>query len=138
MTSHEHERVVQERDASTKKRVQSGDSNVLDHGPRDCTMRSSFEPDSIFLEKMTLEDVEEDYLIEIPLLDQGVSLKENGRHDLEEELLLNLLPQSVLQQQDLDEFISDMSDIGGEDNLIEIDISIGSIRHSVTGGEIAT
>lgn len=146
MTSHEYERNVQpnklpEQEAvSTKKRVQNGDSNALDQPQvSDLTIKNSlFELDSICLEdevefeatsldklisessSLALEDVDEDYMIEIPLSEQRVvSFELNERDNL-----VNLL--------------SDMNDIGGEDNLIEIDISMGSIRHSVLGCEITT
>lgn len=146
MTSHECERNVQpnklpEQEAvSMKNRVHNGDSNALDQPQvSDLTIKNSlFELDSICLEdevefeatsldklisessSLALEDVDEDYMIEIPLSEQRVvSFELNERDNL-----VNLL--------------SDMNDIGGEDNLIEIDISMGSIRHSVLGCEITT
>ncbi|KAL7088083.1 hypothetical protein ACP275_13G107500 [Erythranthe tilingii] len=57
------------------------------------------------------EDLEEDYLIEIALQ------PERNKHKLEEE--------------GTEDFISDLNEFCGEDNLIEIDISMGSIRQSV-------
>ncbi|KAI3456818.1 hypothetical protein Pfo_013481 [Paulownia fortunei] len=83
------------------------------------------------------DDAEEDYLIEIPLPEQAVGMEERKRHKLETELL-DLLPESVLQQEGLEDFLSDINEICGEDNLIEIDISMGSIRQSESGCEIRT
>lgn len=60
-----------------------------------------------------LEDTEEDYLIEIIPLEKKLDLKE-----------------CVLQEQGVEDFFEDIS---GEDNLIEIDISMGSITISGSG-----
>lgn len=146
MSSHEYERNVQpnklpEQEASSTK-MQNGDSNALDRSQEsDLTMNSLFELDSISMDEevefevtslnklisssspsscdeLALEDVDEDYMIEIPLSEERVSFELNEGDNLEAELV-NL--------------VSDMNDIGGEDNLIEIDISMGSIRHSVLG-----
>lgn len=107
-----------EQEATTKKRLQNGESlfvpnlifledKKIELGPNNLECNSIL--DLNLCEELGLEDVEEDYLIEIPL-------SQNEGHDLEAELL------------------SDMDDISGEDNLIEIDISMGSVSHS----EIAT
>ncbi|KAL8033414.1 hypothetical protein ABFX02_13G157500 [Erythranthe guttata] len=63
------------------------------------------------LESSISEDLEEDYLIEIALQ------PERKKHKLEEE--------------GTEDFISDLNEFCGEDNLIEIDISMGSIRQPV-------
>ncbi|CAA3019146.1 Hypothetical predicted protein [Olea europaea subsp. europaea] len=67
---------------------------------------------------------DEDYLIEIPLPEQVTSLKQ-GKKKLDTDELLDLLPESLLEQEGLAQLLSE---INGEDNLIEIDVSVGSIR----------
>lgn len=157
-----------ENEVTKHKGLQNGDEKVLDESQiTDFAISNVFEPDLIIFDDLdkkgdnksefaptssnTLasnlslnlcdesisEDAEEDYLIEIPLSEQRISVKERERHNLETELL-DLLPQSVLQEEGIEDFLSDMNEIGGEDNLIEIDISMGSIRHSGSECEITT
>ncbi|CAA2978288.1 Hypothetical predicted protein [Olea europaea subsp. europaea] len=68
---------------------------------------------------------DEDYLIEIPLPEQVTSLKQGKKKTLDPDELLDLLPESLLEQEGLAQLLSE---INGEDNLIEIDVSVGSIR----------
>ncbi|CAI9756817.1 unnamed protein product [Fraxinus pennsylvanica] len=71
---------------------------------------------------------DEDYLIEIPLPEQVTGLKQGKKKKkkkLDTDELLDLLPESLLEQEGLAQLLSE---INGEDNLIEIDISVGSIR----------
>ncbi|KAL7130808.1 hypothetical protein ABFS83_13G157800 [Erythranthe nasuta] len=77
-------------------------------------VEDTFEIGAIFcdnLESSISEDLEEDYLIEIALQ------PERKKHKFEEE--------------GTEDFVSDLNEFCGEDNLIEIDISMGSIRQSV-------
>lgn len=143
ITSYDCERMVQttrlpvQEGTTTKKMLQIEDIEVLDSTHvSDFTSNSLFEADLVIFdqeielgpttpnnlecnsilnlfeeeeEELKLEDVDEDYLIEIPL---------NEGCDLEEKLLNLVLS-------------SNIDDISGEDNLIEIDLSMGSIRSSV-------
>ncbi|KAL2495968.1 uncharacterized protein Fot_39725 [Forsythia ovata] len=76
-------------------------------------------------DESVIEDDDEDYLIEITLPEQVTGLKQGKKQKLERDELLDLLPESILEQEGLAQLLSD---INGEDNLIEIDISVGSIR----------
>ncbi|KAG8386026.1 hypothetical protein BUALT_Bualt03G0106200 [Buddleja alternifolia] len=83
----------------------------------------------LYDEELLSEDSEEDYLIEIPVSEQ-VACLEGGKRPKLETNLPYLVPDHVLLQEDLDDFLYDTNEISGEENLIEIDISMGSIRHS--------
>ncbi|KAF3644595.1 putative nudix hydrolase 2-like [Capsicum annuum] len=80
---------------------------------------------------------DEESLIEIAL-PSGQFVKDSPNlsfHQQDQKVFADLVPESIFQQHYLVDFLTDISDVYEEDNLIEIDISMGSIKCS--GYEIA-
>ncbi|XP_021656865.2 uncharacterized protein LOC110647248 [Hevea brasiliensis] len=68
---------------------------------------------------------EDDNLIEISFPDNNsVELNE----DSDEKLQTEYLPESIFGQEGLMELLADINEVNEEDNLIEIDLSMGSIK----------
>lgn len=74
---------------------------------------------------------DEESLIEIAL-PSGQFVKDRSFHQQNQKDLVfaDLVPESIFQQHYLMDFLTDISDVYEEDNLIEIDISMGSIKCS--------
>lgn len=75
---------------------------------------------------------DEESLIEIAL-PSGQFVKDRPKlsfHQQHQKVFPNLEPESIFQQHCLMDFLADISDVYEEDNLIEIDISMGSIKCS--------
>lgn len=71
------------------------------------------------------DEDEDDNLIEISFPDySSVELNESA----EEKLQTEYLPESIFGQEGLMELLADINDVNEEDNLIEIDLSMGSIK----------
>ncbi|KAG8658373.1 hypothetical protein MANES_03G140566v8 [Manihot esculenta] len=68
---------------------------------------------------------DEDNLIEISFPD-NISVELN--EELEEKLQTEFLPESIFRQDGLMELLADMNEVNEEDNLIEIDLFMGSIK----------
>lgn len=87
----------------------------------------------IFTSESVSEQEEEDGLIEIaipcsdsvPLSEEKETLKQRKQSSLSK-----FLPESLIKQQDLLELLADINEVNEEENLIEIDLSMGSIKCS--------
>ncbi|CAN4110141.1 unnamed protein product [Withania somnifera] len=75
---------------------------------------------------------DEESLIEIAL-PSGQFVKDSPKlsfHQQHQKVFTDLVPESIFQQHYLMDFLADISDVCAEDNFIEIDISMGSIKCS--------
>ncbi|CAN4084522.1 unnamed protein product [Withania somnifera] len=75
---------------------------------------------------------DEESLIEIAL-PSGQFVKDSPKlsfHQQHQKVFTNLVPESIFQQHYLMDILADISDVYEEDNFIEIDISMGSIKCS--------
>lgn len=70
---------------------------------------------------------DEDSLIEIALPSQHSADSKEEPRQKPRSNLPDCLPESVLQRQDMEDLLSEIHEVNEEENLIEIDISIGSI-----------
>ena len=76
----------------------------------------------------TSEDDEEGLIeITIPGSDHSTGLSEEPKENLKSNLP-TFLPESIFKHQDPVEVLAEMNEVNEEENLIEIDISIGSIK----------
>ena len=73
---------------------------------------------------------DEDSLIEIALPGQRSAYSKEEPKQKPQSNLPDYLPESILQQQGLEELLAEIHEVNEEENLIEIDISIGSIKCS--------
>lgn len=72
---------------------------------------------------------DDDSLIEISLPgSESSGLEDEPRQNLQSKLLVDFLPESILRQKRFKDFMAEINDMNEEENLIEIDISIGSIK----------
>ncbi|EEF39608.1 uncharacterized protein LOC8286842 [Ricinus communis] len=76
------------------------------------------------------DDDEDDNLIEISFPDNNSSeLNEESEEKLQTELP-EYFPESIFRQEGLMELLAEISEVNEEENLIEIDLSVGSIKGS--------
>ncbi|KAG4161763.1 hypothetical protein ERO13_D01G076400v2 [Gossypium hirsutum] len=79
-------------------------------------------------EYSTSEEDDEEGLIEIAIpSNDTTSLNEEPKPNLQSNLP-TLLPEPIFHQQDLVELLEEINEVNEEENLIEIDISMGSIK----------
>ncbi|KAG8489487.1 hypothetical protein CXB51_017517 [Gossypium anomalum] len=71
---------------------------------------------------------DEDSLIEISL--PGGQYQPNNKYGSMQQKLPEFMPESIFQQRSLMELLAELNDMNEEENLIEIDISMGSIKYS--------
>ncbi|KAH7546924.1 hypothetical protein FEM48_Zijuj01G0252400 [Ziziphus jujuba var. spinosa] len=77
------------------------------------------------------DDDDDDSLIEISLPgSESSGIKENANLNLQSKLP-ELLPESIFKEHGFRELIEEMNEMNEEENLIEIDISMGSIKCSM-------
>ncbi|KAK7387167.1 hypothetical protein VNO78_27724 [Psophocarpus tetragonolobus] len=103
-----------------------GESFEMDHyGNQNENTSDSLASDDSYEE----EEEEEDSLIEINLPSGHFSdLSEDPKQKLQSELP-DFQPDSIFKQQGLMELLSEINDMNEDENLIEIDISLGSINN---------
>ncbi|KAF3453314.1 hypothetical protein FNV43_RR03754 [Rhamnella rubrinervis] len=76
------------------------------------------------------DDDDDDNLIEISLPGSESSGLEEDPDQNVETMLPDILPESIFRQHGLKELLAEINEMNEEDNLIEIDISMGSIKCS--------
>ncbi|KAB1215107.1 hypothetical protein CJ030_MR4G016282 [Morella rubra] len=79
---------------------------------------------------VSVSDEDDDSLIEISLPESKSGCLEEEPKQKPESNFPDLLPESVLQQQGLMELLAEINEMNEEENLIEIDLSMGSIKYS--------
>lgn len=85
---------------------------------------------AIFDSSLSEDDEDDDSLIEISLPgSESSGLEEDPDQNLEAKLP-DILPESIFRQHGLKELLAENNEMNEEDNLIEIDISMGSIKCS--------
>ncbi|GAV68806.1 hypothetical protein CFOL_v3_12309 [Cephalotus follicularis] len=76
------------------------------------------------------DDGEEDGLIEIAITDSEIMDLKEEKKETRDSNLLDILPLSMFKQPGLMELLAEINEVNEEDDLIEIDISMGSIKCS--------
>ncbi|KAK8623022.1 hypothetical protein V6N13_117917 [Hibiscus sabdariffa] len=107
----------------------SDDSGSSENGELKWMVSGDVEQNPEFSDEYSTSDEEEEGLIEIDI-PSNEETEQNMQFSLP-----SLLAESVFQQQDLVELLAEINEVNEEENLIEIDISMGSIKCPASGIE---
>ncbi|XP_040986242.1 uncharacterized protein LOC121234380 [Juglans microcarpa x Juglans regia] len=110
---------------------ESSNDSILG-GSFDLDLRSSnYMEQSAAISDVSVSDEDDDSLIEISLpVSKSGGLEGEPKHLKLQSDLPGLLPDSIFEQQGLMELLAEINEMNEEENLIEIDLSMGSIKCS--------
>ncbi|XVE80533.1 hypothetical protein DITRI_Ditri14bG0147700 [Diplodiscus trichospermus] len=121
---------VESLDLATESESSGDDSGSGENLERNWMISGNLEQNPEISYDSTSEDDDEGLIeIAIPSNDTSSTLSEEGKENLQSNLP-TFMPESIFKQQDLVELLAEMNEVNEEENLIEIDISMGSIKCS--------